>query len=297
MKRIFYFITQHIPFARHFSYADCRALIVLSILLIGIVTGVFIKTTKAQKQDKNLAMAVADIDSFVQQHPVTIQSFQRTPQQPKQPQTLTPFAFNPNTLPKEDWIKMGFSERQAQMVDNYRKKGGFFRTKADVRKLYFMTDELFAAIEPFIQLKEQPTKYKSGQPIQPVDINTADSLQLVAISGIGPFTATAIIRDREKLGGYYSVDQLIHIYAMTPERLAKIKPYLTCDTTLVKKININYASFKEVVHHLYIDYAFTKMIFDYRNLHGKFKSMDDFSKAMSLPDSIKTLLTPYLEFR
>ena len=80
------------------------------------------------------------------------------------------FRFNPNTVSVEDLIRLGFSEKQAQSIDNYRTKGGRFRRKADFAKSFVVADSVFRRLEPFIDIPR-------------VDLNRADSAALDAASG------------------------------------------------------------------------------------------------------------------
>ncbi|MBK6345078.1 MAG: helix-hairpin-helix domain-containing protein [Bacteroidales bacterium] len=66
---------------------------------------------------------------------------------------ITPFIFDPNTLEKKDWIKMGFTEKQASGIVRYREKGGMFRKKEDLKKLYAVTEDVYCILEPFISIK------------------------------------------------------------------------------------------------------------------------------------------------
>ncbi|MBO5807918.1 MAG: helix-hairpin-helix domain-containing protein, partial [Bacteroidales bacterium] len=82
------------------------------------------------------------------------------------------FRFDPNTVPVEDLCRLGFSPKQAQSIDNYRKKGGRFRRKSDFAKSYVVSDSIYRRLEPYIDI-----------PL--VDLNLADSAAFDALPGIG----------------------------------------------------------------------------------------------------------------
>ena len=55
-----------------------------------------------------------------------------------------------------------------------------------------------------------PAPTPEPEVIVPIDLNTADSLSLIAIPGIGPWGAKSILREREKWGSIASLEQLKH---------------------------------------------------------------------------------------
>ncbi|MDO5322228.1 MAG: helix-hairpin-helix domain-containing protein [Bacteroidia bacterium] len=120
------------------------------------------------------------------------------------------FRFNPNTAGLADLQRLGFSEKQAQAIVNYRLKGGRFRRKSDFAKSFVVADSVFARLEPYIDI-----------PL--LDINSADSAAFDALPGIGPYFASQMVSYREKVGGYTSVDQLMDIPRFDEERLEGIR--------------------------------------------------------------------------
>lgn len=61
----------------------------------------------------------------------------------------------------------------------------------------------------------------------PVDLNTATETQLETLPGIGPSFAAAIIRERERRGGFTSVDQLRDVHGIGEKRFAELKPLVS----------------------------------------------------------------------
>ena len=158
---------------------------------------------------------------------------------------LHPFPFNPNTITEEEWLQMGLTDRQVRNIMNYKAKGGKFYSKSDLGKLYTISEEEFAQLEPFIVLpeasrnasgktssrrqetssfEEKPKSEKKDIPI--VDLNTVDSTTLVELPQIGPYTAVRIIEFREKLGGFVDKEQLRDVKGMDDTRFAAIQPYI-----------------------------------------------------------------------
>ena len=117
------------------------------------------------------------------------------------------FEFDPNTVSLEELCRLGFSERQAQVILNYRDKGGRFRTPADFEKMYVVDSASFARLEPYIHIPK-------------LDLNSADSEALLALRGIGPYYASKILSYRRRLGGSFtSLDQLLEIDGFDRGRL------------------------------------------------------------------------------
>ena len=115
------------------------------------------------------------------------------------------FRFDPNTVSVEDLCRLGFTVKQAQSIDNYRKKGGVFRRKEDFAKSYVVSESVYKRLEAYIDI-----------PL--VDLNLADSAAFDALPGIGGWFAAKMIEHRNKLGGYTCVEQLMEIYRFDQEK-------------------------------------------------------------------------------
>ena len=124
------------------------------------------------------------------------------------PRTYESFRFNPNTVSVSDLCRLGFTEKQAESIDSYRRKGGRFWRPSDFAKSYVVSDTLFRRLEKYIDI-----------PL--VDINVADSAAFDALPGIGGYFASKMVSYREKLGGYSDIVQLMEIYHLDKEKFAK----------------------------------------------------------------------------
>jgi DNA uptake protein ComE-like DNA-binding protein len=125
------------------------------------------------------------------------------------------FRFNPNTVSAEDLTRLGFSEKQAQSIVNYREKGGRFRRPADFGKSYVVADSVFERLKPFIDIPR-------------IDINKADSAAFETLPGIGPYFASKMVSYRTSLGGYSHPEQLLEIYHFDREKYNGLKDLITC---------------------------------------------------------------------
>ena len=100
-----------------------------------------------------------------------------------------------------------------------------------------------------------------------VDINKADTSAFISLPGIGNKLALRIVNFREKLGGFYSIDQIGETYGLPDSSFQKIKPFLKLETSLLKKFNINSATKDEMKLHPYIKWNLANAIVEYRNQH------------------------------
>ena len=125
------------------------------------------------------------------------------------------FRFNPNTVSQEELCRLGFTEKQAQSILNYREKGGRFRRKSDFAKSYVVADSVFKRLEPFIDI-----------PL--LDINKADSAAFDALPGIGGWFAHKMVEYREQLHGYSCPEQLMEIWHFDQEKFDGLKDLIKC---------------------------------------------------------------------
>ncbi|WP_129717862.1 ComEA family DNA-binding protein [Pedobacter sp. SYP-B3415] len=211
------------------------------------------------------------------------------------------FRFDPNTASVQDWQRLGLSAKQAAAIIRYREKGGVFRKKSDVARMYTIRPDLYTRLEPYIDIEEIEVKSGINQPVaKPVApiiaLHDADSAMLTTVRGLGPAFASRIIRYRDRLGGFYTLLQLKEVYGMDSMRLAQILPQLSLDAGRIKRIFINKINFDELKGHPYLRYKQISALIAYRNQHGPFKSGEDLKKVVILPPETIQKLEPYLNF-
>jgi competence protein ComEA len=216
------------------------------------------------------------------------------------------FRFDPNTLDVAGWQQLGLSAKQAAAILNYRNKGGRFYTAGDLKKMYTVGPALYARLFPYIYIKgtvDLPEKRKSpyaarSQQRKPVMIalNTADTLALDSIKGIGPAFARRIVKYRQRLGGFYKKEQLLEVFGLDSLKFNEVKDYITVDTQAVLKININTAGFDELKAHPYLRYKQINAIIQFRKQHGKYSNIVDLKKVAILPLETIEKLAPYISF-
>ena len=214
---------------------------------------------------------------------------------------VTLFEFNPNTVTKDELKALGFSERLAMRLVKYRSKGGEFRIKSDLRKLYGMDSTFYKSLSPFIQLPERITYEKKATPfvsdkkLTAFNLNDADTTQLQRIYGIGPVLAKRIVKYRERLGGFIRRDQLNEVYGLDSTVVNQIfKASFLSDNFSPRKININSADEELLSSHPYFSQKAARAIVTYRFQHGKYQSVDDLRKIELMDKKVVDKIYPYL---
>ncbi len=216
------------------------------------------------------------------------------------------FYFDPNTTSPEDWKRLGIKDKTIHTIQNYLSKGGRFYKPADISKIWGLPLRDAQHLIPYVRIKNVNKEYSfekkeypkftsyTAKSIQTIDVNEADTSAFISLPGIGSKLAQRIIAFRNKLGGFYSVDQLAQTYLLPDSTFQKIKPRLILGNTHIKQININTASTDEMKTHPYIRYALANAIFQYRQQHGNFNSVEEIKKIMLVNDDIFNKVAPYL---
>ena len=124
------------------------------------------------------------------------------------------FSFNPNTVSIDDLCRLGFSLKQAQSIDTYRKKGGRFSRKEDFAESFVVSDSIYRRLEQYIDI-----------PL--IDLNRADSSAFDSLPGIGPWFASKMMEHRRKLGGYSYKEQLLDIWKFDKNKYDALSDLIT----------------------------------------------------------------------
>ncbi|MDA3890612.1 MAG: helix-hairpin-helix domain-containing protein [Salinivirgaceae bacterium] len=225
------------------------------------------------------------------------------------------FSFDPNTINLSDMRRLGLSKKQSQTIVNYRNAGGVFKAKTDFSKIYTINSELYLKLKPYILIvakskheSDSVTKKRTQQARSKwvknesiavtheisIELNTADSIDLIKLYGIGPSLSRRIIRYRNFLGGYCNREQLLEVYGLNQETYNKIANAITTDTSLIQKINLNQIEFKALNKHPYFSYAHTKSVFKYRKLMNGFRSVNEIVANNLVDSATYAKVKPYL---
>lgn len=182
--------------------------------------------------------------------------------------------FDPNALSQEEWEKLGFSPKQAEVILNYKNKklGGSFQSLEDVKNCFVISDRKFEEMRPYIQISstakntEKQQAQTKAQPIQEatdfrkVDLNTITAEQLVEF-GLDRKTAGSYIGFREKLGGFIDKNQIYEVYNIDRNLAEKLVQTCYLDTQSVSKYTLVTAPEAWLKTHPYFKYSADKIIY------------------------------------
>src|SRR6185503_6381802 len=156
------------------------------------------------------------------------------------------FYFDPNTISSADWKRLGLRDKTIQTIEKYLSKGGHFYKTEDLQKVYGLHKDEYERLLPHVKI-ESKTLASSEQFVSPkpgnetqlsksytakyaaIDINTADTSALISLPGIGNKLASRIVNFRDKLGGFYSIEQVGETYGLPDSTFQKIKQWLRLD--------------------------------------------------------------------
>jgi DNA uptake protein ComE-like DNA-binding protein len=197
--------------------------------------------------------------------------------------------FDPNVADSITLFNAGYKPWQIVNINRFRNRGGIFHVKEDLLKLYNVDSAHFFRIQDFVVIQKATQIPKAK-----IEINSADSLALIKVKGIGPATASRLLKLRNECGGIAIPEQLFDIYGMDTSRYEQIIVQIDIDVSLIKKININQATVAELAAHPYISPAYAKEIVNFRKKFQFYQKVDDINKLSLARLDLFTKLAPYL---
>jgi competence protein ComEA len=213
-----------------------------------------------------------------------------------------PQKFDPNSYTIQDWMYLGLTEKQAKSVLKFGKYG--FYSNEQLAKVFVIPKEVYNLIKDSTYY---PVKSKSDYQHQnfeekivekqknySVELNSASEDDLLKIKGIGPFFASNIIRQREKLGGFVSKQQLLEVWRFTPEKLDEIEKNLEVNVNNIRKLNINTVTVEELKNHPYISWNIANSIIKMRMQKQQFSSLNELLESKVITQEVFEKIKPYL---
>jgi competence protein ComEA len=232
---------------------------------------------------------------------------------PERPLSL--FYFDPNIASATQFQELGMPKFIAERIIKYRTKGGQFRKKEDLQKIYGLAPALYERLEPYINIPEKkPFAATSNSPaaepsfplaapkpaftkptLTTFDINTADTSQLIRLKGIGSKLAARIVKFRDGLGGFASTTQYAEVFGLDSLALSELNRFAQVRSS-VQKISINTVSPEELDRHPYLSRRQSEIIIRYREQHGAYKTPQDLLNIKILDEKLVNKIAPYLAF-
>jgi DNA uptake protein ComE-like DNA-binding protein len=176
-------------------------------------------------------------------------------------------------------------------IENARKE--YYTNKyQENRKHYYPYDTSKNKKNAPFEKQEKKTQYE----IIKLELNECDTSDIVVVPQFGNKRAQKLVEYRESLGGFYSFEQVKEVFILQNIEIDFLKKYFTLNRSLIRKININTAPYKELVKHPYIDSYLAKLIINYREKNGNFTSMEEVQKATNAYQELIDKLRYYVEF-
>lgn len=211
------------------------------------------------------------------------------------------YPFNPSFITDYKGYKLGMSTQEIDRLLAFRKAGNYINSAKQFQEVTGVSDSLLAVMSPYFKfpdwvVKKQHTKSKTSAtnyksfpkknplPDKKIDLNLATAEELQRINGVGEKLAARILKYKDILKGYSYDDQLYEVWYLDKEVANRVMEHFTViNKPKINKININTASFKQVLHLPYIDYKLTKKIFNLRDELAEIQSLDELKKIDSFP--------------
>ncbi|TRX33770.1 helix-hairpin-helix domain-containing protein [Flavobacterium sp. ZT3R18] len=219
--------------------------------------------------------------------------------------------FNPNFISDYKGYKLGMSVQEIDRLLAFRKNNKFVNSTKEFQNVTKVSDSLLTAIAPFFKFPEwvnhkkefkeygdfSNTAFAKKQKVVLIDINQATKEDLIKIYGIGEAISIRILTQKEKLGGFVSMEQLNDVWGLSPEVIANLNTHFAiAKLPNLNKIDINNASLKELSQFFYFKYDLARQIVKYRSMNGNFKNIEDLIKINGFPVEKANFIALYLDF-
>ena len=298
----------------YYSRSERRAVYFLLTLIVLLLVAI-IFYSKRDNVSFELVENMAEVDSFwmdlnkVKKHPV--KEVQNNHFSTSEIKDL--FEFDPNSADSIELSRLGLSPFAIKNVLKYRAKGGQFKTPASFSKVYGLSPDLFAELEPYIRISEQTPMNKKALSVKKtdsigvenrrlpfekysegtkVDVNVADTVELKKIPGIGSVIACNIVTFRQRLGGFYDLEQLLEVRFFTPDLLK----WFVLGKAPIKKMRVNHDGLDKLRAHPYLNFYQAKVIVEHRKKRGEIKSLSQLSLYEEFTEKDLVRLSAYFSF-
>ncbi len=294
----------------YYTKTERQGIIVLVVLILGVYAAPklfsFFKHAEYTdcKENEKFDKEYNDFISVLREtkpHQKSGPSFQSSPQR-----EIKLAIFDPNTADSTTLLSLGLPSRMVKNILHYRNKQGKFRYPEDFRKIYGLTEEQYRTLYPYIQItkdfsSKDTVRLLTAQSVQRdtlmkylpgtiISLNSADTTELKKIPGIGSSIARMMVNYRERLGGFFRIEQLQEIHL----KAEKLRPWFSIDIQQTRRINLNKAGMERMLHHPYINYYQAKVIIEYRKKKGSLKSLKQLSLYEEFTPIDLERLEPYI---
>lgn len=212
--------------------------------------------------------------------------------------------FNPNFITDFKGYQLGMSVAEIDRLLAFRKTDRYVNSAPEFQNVTQVSDSLLAKISPLFKFPDWVNKRKAyaksvfeKPKVIVLDVNIATKEDLKKIYGIGDGLSERILKEKEKLGGFVSMEQMGDIWGLSQEVVEKLKQSFKVEKVpAVKRVAINEASVKELSQFPYFRYPLAKTIVTYRSMNGRINGIEDLSKISGFPVEKSKIIALYLEF-
>lgn len=221
------------------------------------------------------------------------------------------YPFNPNFISDYKGYKLGMSVAEIDRLLAFRKENKYVNSPKEFQAVTKVSDSLLNAISPYFKFpdwvnnKKEFAAYKKypnsafskKEKIVIIDINQATQEDLIKIYGIGEAISIRILKFKESLGGFVSMEQMSDVWGLSPEVIENLNTHFKVSVNpSVKKMDINNASIKELSLFPYFKYPISKNIVTFRSMNGDIKNYEDLTKIKGLSIEKAKIIALYLNF-
>lgn len=205
------------------------------------------------------------------------------------------YPFNPNYISDYKGYQLGMNVDEIDRLLAYREQRLYVNSAKEFQTITKISDSLLQKISPFFKFPEWVQKKNNQQRYIPnsrinvseittVDINKATLKDFTFIEGVDEYLSERIIKYRSKLQGFSFKEQLFEVWGLDELIANKIlSTFSIKNKPIIKKVNINTASFKKVLSNPYIDYELCVKIFDYRDEVAELQSISEIKNIEGFP--------------
>lgn len=218
--------------------------------------------------------------------------------------------FDPNTADSSTLVHLGFKPWQAKNMVKYRAAGGKYRKPEDLKKLYGMTDSMFQALTPYIYIareevdsmavdslrKDSLPRWEEENKDTILNLRTADTVELKMIHGIGSYRARQIVRYREQLGGFVSVEQVLEAKGMENVDADSLLAHFWIDSVKIEAMNVNSVGVQRLSRHPYLRFEQAQAIYELRRKKIRLDSIQQLQQIECISAETLEKIAPYLNF-
>jgi len=227
------------------------------------------------------------------------------------------YSFNPNFITDYKGYKLGMSVQEIDRLLAFRKENKYVSSAKEFQEVTKISDSLLSVMAPlfkfpdwvqnkahlkterkeFVQQENFKKENFKKEKIIVLDINQATQEDLMKVYGIGEALSSRILKQKEILGCFVSMEQMNEVWGLSPEVVSELNTHFkVVIPSSFKKIAINDASLKELSQFSYFRYTLAKQIVTYRSMNGSINNIEDLSKIKGFPVEKAKIISLYLEF-